>query len=211
MLPVPSNPNRDPRALIEAIEKGNLAKVQELLPSADHLENFQTKDKKTGDSLIHFAVRGGNNKILEFLLKEIGLDSNLANKNEDYPLNLAAEKDDKEAVEILLEAGAISLPDKFGNTPLHTVIENNNIDGFNMLLKAGADINVLNSAGQSPLKVAEITKECIQAHKKTYTPFVKLKAIVMNQYDMPITAWHRWVFCQKYANQYTNEFFIFSS
>ena len=168
MLPVPSNPNQDPRALIDAIENGNLADVQKLLPSADHLKNFQTKDKKTGDSLIHFAVRGGNNKILEFLLKEIGLDSNLANKNKDYPLNLVAKKSKNEddprhlaansAIKTLLAAGATLLPDQFGNTPLHTVIEYNNIDGYYRLVEAGADINVLNSGGQSPLKVAEITK-----------------------------------------------------
>ena len=159
MLPVPSNPNRDPRALIDAIENGNLADVQKLLPSADHLENFQTKDEKTGDSLIHFAVRSGKNDILEFLLKERRLNPNLTNSNKDNPLHLAIENNDIKAVEILLEAGAAFwVHGKHGNTPLHLAVRNDNYEISEILIDQKADLDSRNGAENTPFHLAALNK-----------------------------------------------------
>ena len=159
MLPVPSNPNRDPRALINTIENGNLAKVQELLPSADHLKNFQTTDEKTGDSLIHLAVRSSNNDILEFLLKKIRLDPNLTNSNKDNPLHLAVENNDKKAVEILLETGAAFwVYGKHGNTPLHLAVRNDNYEISKILIDQKADLDSRNGAENTPFHLAALNK-----------------------------------------------------
>ena len=80
-------------------------------------------------------------------------DINMRNKFTGYtPLHLAAARNNKNIIPILLEAGAdINCTNQRGDTPLHRAAAWGNKNIIPILLEAGADINCRNQDGYTPL------------------------------------------------------------
>lgn len=111
-----------------------------------------------------------NNDIIEFvnLLISRGANVNAYNKKNNTPLHIVCKSDtynSQKIVEILLKAGAnINVKDINDNTPLHLICKYNidfkvSVNITNILLNAGADINIINNQGLNVLFIAYVNKK----------------------------------------------------
>jgi ankyrin repeat protein len=102
--------------LSNAVERKDKAFLQSFLDSYPELVNGSL----FGRSVLYRAVTGGDVPVVTLLL-ERGADPNVpaVTKNKSTPLHLAAERSNKELIELLLKAGAdVDQPDAVGVTPL---------------------------------------------------------------------------------------------
>lgn len=73
----------------------------------------------------------------------------------EYPLNFAACLNQEECVRLLFATGADpNKQDLNGNTALHMMVIHNNLKMFQLILHKGADINLKNNKGFTPLTLA---------------------------------------------------------
>ena len=117
---------------------------------------------RSGHTVLHAAASGGNLDLARMLVAA-GADVNAATEDGRTPLmNLPwgyPDEDDPEAVpllaELLLEAGADVKPkDKQGRTALFHAVDDGRPDLMAKLLAAGAEIDVADENGWTPLAVA---------------------------------------------------------
>jgi len=137
-------------------QKGQADRVQEIIkydPSIDAKNN-------SGRTPLHMAVgRPDNEKVVEILLDR-GASLAITDNTEKTALHLASASN----AAILLKRGAkINAPDGDGNTPLHlALMDLPRIKSFvvpmkelaKILLAGGADPNIKNANGKSPLDIA---------------------------------------------------------
>ena len=76
MITYTSATRQNAEEAFEAALAGDLKRVQKL---ADYTFHMETCDEE-GNSLLHYAVRGGNLKLVRFLTEVCGLDPSWANK-----------------------------------------------------------------------------------------------------------------------------------
>uniref|UniRef100_A0ABD2X4E8 Uncharacterized protein n=1 Tax=Trichogramma kaykai TaxID=54128 RepID=A0ABD2X4E8_9HYME len=123
---------------------------------------------ETGDSPLHLILSGDDDEFqheqsVELLLRS-GADLNLVNKEGLTPLHIISKKytsglrEVPEVQKMLFEiSDELNLPlpidarDKFGNTPLHLAMLNNSVYVTQMLLRRGANPNLANDEGSTPL------------------------------------------------------------
>jgi len=74
------------KALLEAVKKGDLSKVQELVQEGADV-NFKTR---SGDTALHIAASEGHLEIFDFLLKN-GADPTIINKKKKTPIDVACD------------------------------------------------------------------------------------------------------------------------
>ena len=134
-------------SLIEAVKEGDLEKVRKLIKTGVNvnqtilkkrgfLKQLTTKKKVDWDEAINFT-----------------------------PLHAAVNNHGRNYINILKELLAhpnikLDIVDnKYKNTPLHLATKNHNIDAMKLLIEAGANVNALNKARQSPLSVANSIEE----------------------------------------------------
>ncbi len=88
------------------------------------------------------------------LLLKHSADINIQNHNGSTPLHLTS---DAEIAEMLLEAGADpNLADSVAaNTPLHLAVKGRHKDIVRLMFKKGADLNLANQQGKTPLNLAK--------------------------------------------------------
>lgn len=108
-----------------------------------------------GSDLLFLAVTAGSTTIVDYLLQR-GLDPNRVQAYGRLPLNYAALARDYAMVQCLIQAGAnlngAEAPD--GNTALHYAAYMGNLREMELLIDAGADINVQTANGATPLHLA---------------------------------------------------------
>ncbi|MEP6789278.1 MAG: ankyrin repeat domain-containing protein [Acidobacteriota bacterium] len=157
-------------ALMRAAQGGNLASVKHLtVAKADISE-------KNGElTPLMFAIKGGNPRVVDFLLKAGAKKELVTDLGSATALNLAAANPDGEITRILLGAGANSnASGKYGATPLTAAAMNGNIDAVRLLIAAGADPNFKVSNTLSPIACAstggytDVVKELIKAGANVY-------------------------------------------
>jgi ankyrin repeat protein len=111
---------------------------------------------EAGQTLLHYAVKYNNCKMVEFLLHK-GFTWMLQSKtvNGVTPLHYASAYLSPELFPTLLSLSIdIDAPDKNGNTPLFYAVKSERIQNTLWLLKTGADIYTFNNDGLTPIHVA---------------------------------------------------------
>lgn len=115
-----------------------------------------TDRDRLGRTAVHFAVVDGDVARLRVLLVG-GADPEAVDASGWTPLHFAAQAQDPLAAEILLEAGvSVDAVDRQGNTPLWKAVFSSRGEGatIRVLLKAGADPDLVNGHGVSPRSLA---------------------------------------------------------
>uniref|UniRef100_A0ABD2X5P7 PRANC domain-containing protein n=1 Tax=Trichogramma kaykai TaxID=54128 RepID=A0ABD2X5P7_9HYME len=114
----------------------------------------------SGDTALHVALRNGNKKMSEWLLRR-GIDPNSSNQNGSTPLHIICEReaDDDEnfaekffqICEDMQQKVQVDARDKLGWTPLHFASHNGHSKLVESLLRRGADPNSADEKGSTPL------------------------------------------------------------
>ncbi len=143
--------------LIEACKNGNLANATQAITDGADI-NMETPE---GQTPLFIAVTNQHQQIVEYLITN-GADVNLKTKHGYTPLLRAAEKGNVSIVEYLLSKGA-AIDETNGfecTTALHAAcIDFFGLNVVKVLVDAGANVNLKNKYGQSPLfKAASYTR-----------------------------------------------------
>jgi uncharacterized protein len=111
---------------------------------------------RMGRTALHYAALEQNSPEVRKLLAA-GLDPNARDDNGFTPLHFATQSNSLSASEALLSAGAeVDATDCNGNTPLSNAVFNSGGEGslITLLLEAGANPDMRNNHGVSPLQLA---------------------------------------------------------
>ncbi len=140
----------------------NTSHPLELAATNDDLKMFQLllDHKANPDSPAHTVRYNSDNKILHLLcfnrkdyfpflqaILKTNVDVNIRNNFDITPLHLSVDNQyygfNPAVMKALIAAGAdVNLADKNGNTPLITAIRNRHFEAVQLLVKAGADVNI---------------------------------------------------------------------
>jgi ankyrin repeat protein len=142
----------DAQSVFEAAEQGDASAVRELL--ANQPELVAQTDAR-GRTLLHVAAAYGHVEICA-ALTDAGAEVNVADEDSETPLHYAIRRDQLAAAEFLLQRDAdTEVRNAYGRTPLLLVArETGNNEMARLLIAAGADVNVLDRFGASPLGLA---------------------------------------------------------
>ena len=140
--------------LHDAIEKGDTARVKQLLSETDV---DLKKTNKHGFLPLQLAVMYGRTEEVKLLIKK-GEDVNEQDRTGGMtPLHMAAGKGGlPEAVwMVLLDNGAnANIKDRYGRTPLHLLARAGNPELARLLISRGASVNTIDNQGRTPAKIA---------------------------------------------------------
>lgn len=135
--------------------------VRDLLEFYKQTKSDINQQDKTGCSALHLAASYCDDQILMILLNFDGIDVNLANYDLNTPLHYFCQKfkspNCQEPFQLFLKRGVdVNTRNKYRETPLHKSIFNNSVRLMmvNLLLEAGADVNLLSTRGESCLHFA---------------------------------------------------------
>jgi ankyrin repeat protein len=129
------------RAFIVAAEKGELEKVQALLPRVD--VNFYLDKRKT--FALWQACQNGHYPVVELLLEQDGILPNMTGLHDRTPLCQASQNGHEQIVALLLENGArevVNQQDDLGITPVWIASKMGRAGVIDILIEAGADITI---------------------------------------------------------------------
>ena len=134
-----------------AVYKKNVEMVKILLKTNINI-NANTI---SGETALHFACNFENYEIVELLLGK-GADPNVQNfEHEISPLVYCITLRNKKILNLLLEHGAdINTQDYYGNTPLHFVISEDDIESFDYIFEKKPNVNIYNAESKLPLHIA---------------------------------------------------------
>ena len=122
------------------------------IASADS-DALNSVSKKKGNTPLHVAAIKNRADIAALLL-DAGAAIDTKNRAGETPLLVATRERHKDCVQLLLQAGADwHASDQLGNTPMHQAARWGDQITLSLLAKY-ADVNIVNSSGQTPLHVA---------------------------------------------------------
>jgi ankyrin repeat protein len=121
----------------------------------EHGVNVNAKDSNGGFTALDVALSSFHYIEMVRLLIEHGADVNTSSSQGITPLEEAAMRGQKDAIELLLAKGAaLNTSDEKGNTPLLWALLMGRSDAAMALIEAGADVNTRNRQGMTPLAIA---------------------------------------------------------
>jgi ankyrin repeat protein len=128
-------------ALMTAARTGSVASVKVLL---DHGANVNAKEQWLGQTALMWAVAENHPAVVELLIAH-GAD-----------VNARSTIREEKVKNKWFTANVVSAPPKGGMTPLLYAARQNSLQAAEMLVKAGADLNMADPDGTSPLVMAII-------------------------------------------------------
>ncbi|CAB1345894.1 unnamed protein product [Coregonus sp. 'balchen'] len=133
--------------LIKLTQDGELCTLKKEL-GGNIVAHFVNKKHfgKSGDTLLHYAVRHGHLDIVQFLVKDIGMDIELYNTDYKRALHEAASMGQGECLRYLITEGA--------KTPLMMACTRRNLGVIQELLSHGADPTLKNKDGWNSFHIA---------------------------------------------------------
>lgn len=144
------------QGLFDAIQKGNLTKVKELVEENGLLVN---ENMSNGIMPLFFAANTDKTEIVEYLLAN-GADVNFILLDDYYgitPLISAIINGNLEMVKMLQQYGAnILYQTKLGENYLHFAAATKNIEVAKYLIDCGIDVNAVKSGNLTPLHITAI-------------------------------------------------------
>ncbi|NWT06675.1 ANR16 protein, partial [Mionectes macconnelli] len=136
------------RRLLRLVREGKL----ELLRDELHPEDIP---EARGDTLLHLGARLGHLALLEFLLRELGMDPEVADGDYKRPLHEAASMGHEGCVSFLLESGAsVDCLKKGDWTPLMMACTRKNLEVIRCLVEHGANPLLRNKDGWNCFHIA---------------------------------------------------------
>ncbi len=143
------------QAIVDAVKKGDTAKVRELL-AANTRAAISATDQEGYSALERSAMPGGRSDIMLLLLAGRGADVNAQNpKNGWTPIHEASWYGRTDDIDLLTRFGArLDLMTNDGNMPIHKAAHGGQSRSITYLLMHGADVDSRNRDGNTPLAVA---------------------------------------------------------
>jgi OmpA family/Ankyrin repeats (3 copies) len=149
--------NKSGEELFDAVEKNQVEQVRDMIKRGVGL-NFERKDETT----LIVAIRNYRTEIARMLL-EAGADPEFAeSKYGATPLLWAVQMSDYDTLELLIDKYKVNVNkrSKSNHSSLHVAANFGQSNGLTkLLLKAGANPNVINDKGESPLDIARKLKK----------------------------------------------------
>ncbi|RMB89982.1 hypothetical protein DUI87_33594 [Hirundo rustica rustica] len=143
------------RRLLRLVQEGNLDLLRAELRPDELPEARSWRWGRLGDSLLHHAARAGHGRLLEFLIHEVGMDTEVANGDYKRPIHEAASMGHQECVAFLLERGAsVDCLKKADWTPLMMACTRKNLEVIRTLVEHGANPLLRNKDGWNCFHVA---------------------------------------------------------
>ncbi|WP_367363639.1 ankyrin repeat domain-containing protein [Wolbachia endosymbiont (group B) of Scrobipalpa ocellatella] len=155
---VNSDNKLDKRNVIEKVKEELKASNEEVFKQWEESNFYVNYKFEVGDNeftLLHLTAKLGYTSLTKALIVTKGIDVNI--KDKKTPLHLAAENGYKEVVDALLEKDEIRIneqEDKEGWTPLHLALIIGHVDVVNSLIENGANVNIKDNYGVTPLSLA---------------------------------------------------------
>jgi ankyrin repeat protein len=137
-----------------AAKYGNLRTLKLLLDSKEG-KNFIDTPMFIGVTPLYYAAQNGHTEVVNFLLSR-GADTKQAAKDGQTPIHIAVATQNCSVAEALLNADKtlidVPLPD--GSTPLHIAVDNRDLETVKLLLREGANAQLLDKEGVAPIHIA---------------------------------------------------------
>ncbi|NWV39530.1 ANR16 protein, partial [Grantiella picta] len=144
-----------PRRLLRFIQEGKLDVLRDELRLQDIPEASSWRWGRLGDSLLHHAARFGQRDVLELLVRDFGMDVEVANADYKRPIHEAAAMGHRECVAFLLESRAsVDCLKKADWTPLMMACTRKNLEVIRTLLEHGANPLLRNKDGWNCFHIA---------------------------------------------------------
>ena len=139
-------------ALMFASEKGNIDAMNVLINAGAD----QMTEDANGDTWIHYAIHGSCSKDILQSIIDLGADVNATNKQNCTALMFASEKENIDAMNVLICAGADqTIEDAYGNTWIHYALYGGcNKEVLQSIIDLGADVNATNKDNVASLMLA---------------------------------------------------------
>lgn len=141
-------------SFFKAIKSGDVERVEKLMSEKPLLIHARTLfENATG---LQLAARTGNNKMVALLI-EAGADVNAKDSSGIAPLDEAAFNGNVIVADSLLNAGADvnTVGGRHNSTPLHIAAYRGHVGMVKLLLAHGANANLTDSLGETPLILAQ--------------------------------------------------------
>ncbi|NXY52872.1 ANR16 protein, partial [Callaeas wilsoni] len=143
------------RRLLRLIQEGALDVLRDELRPGRIPEAPGWRWGRLGDSLLHYAARLGRRDVLEFLVRDVGMDVEVANGDYKRPIHEAASMGHRECVSFLLERGAsVDCLKKADWTPLMMACTRKNLEVIRTLVEHGANPALRNKDGWNCFHIA---------------------------------------------------------
>ncbi|XP_019635716.1 PREDICTED: ankyrin repeat domain-containing protein 16-like [Branchiostoma belcheri] len=137
-------------------QQGDLPKIQALLAAdASPARLLETRHRKSGDSVLHYAARHGHGAVLQYLCEEWGLSPEAGNVDGKRPLHEAAQAGQTECVRYLIGRSVqINVLKRADWTPIMLACTKTNLTVIKLLWEAGADLTIRNKDGWNCFHIA---------------------------------------------------------